>query len=798
MNRLIPLADAASAHRDTVGGKAIGLSLLIRSGFRVPDGFVIPPEVDTADVAGLLAGVLDGATAPYAYRSSASAEDLATASFAGQYQSVLGVVGARPGAEAVARVRASAFGEPASGYRDRVTSDDPAMAVIVQEQIDPRVSGVAFSRDPVTGEDAVVIEAAPGLGEALMAGEVTPESWEVTSQPERRNGCGEALLSAPEAAEIARLCREAAASMGGPQDIEWAMDDSGVWLLQARPITALPLEPTARPNPRTAWERSDAFFPEPITPLAYTAWLPTHTRATAKAFELLGIPAGGMDHGHFWGRVYDRIIPLVGGEADDRGLPPAPIFKLVVRIHPAFRSRLKTAAAAADDDLPIRFVEEWEESGREAIRSRTRQLRSVDLSALSDVELADHLAEVRAHAYDCGVEHFKMSFGGWVLVGQLGALAKELADWDPHRVIDLVQGHGEATRLEGQALSELCEAVASDAAALATVVGSGDLRTCAGQAGEEFRKFLDEYGHRSHDSLTRPTWAEDPEPVLALIRSRLEAGGQQLLPDLKRDATSVVDEMLSSVPDGADRTRLARAVARAQRGRSYGDETERDPMDAVGLVHYVAMEAGTRFVASGRLRDRQDVAFLEIDELEEALRGGPIDTVAVDRRAAEHRWALANSAPRTLGPEPGAIPDSDLFPRAFGPIAGAFLWAIQNLFVTETFEPDSDGTLRGLGASAGIYEGTARVIRSHADFPRIRPGDVVVCPSTMASWSSIFPVIGGLVTEVGGPLSHPGTLAREFGLPAVLAVSGATSLIEDGSRIRIDGARGTVAAVDAS
>jgi len=107
-----------------------------------------------------------------------------------------------------------------------------------------------------------------------------------------------------------------------------------------------------------------------------------------------------------------------------------------------------------------------------------------------------------------------------------------------------------------------------------------------------------------------------------------------------------------------------------------------------------------------------------------------------------------------------------------------------------------DGSLRGLGASAGIAEGTARVVRGHADFDRIRGGDVVVCPSTMASWSSIFSMIGGLVTEVGGPLSHPGTLAREYGLPAVLGVADATSLIADGSRIRIDGSKGTVTMLD--
>jgi phosphohistidine swiveling domain-containing protein len=792
MSRAISLRDAAGVDRRVVGGKAAGLGMLIRAGFRVPDGFVIPPDVGETAVEPLLRSALGDEVGRHAYRSSAPAEDGVTASFAGQYETVLDVVGAGAGAEAVTRVRASAYAETAAAYRDRTSSGDAAMAVVVQRQIDPLVSGAAFTRDPVTGADTVVIEAVPGIGEALMSGSVTPESWTVGSVPRLAGDPDGAILTHDDAAEIARLCREIEIAMGGPQDVEWAIDDSGIWILQSRSITALPQEPTARPAPRTRWERSDAFFPEPIAPLAYTAWLPTHTRATAKAFELLGIPAGGVDHGHFWGRVYDRVTLLIGGEADDRGLPPAPIFKLVTKLHPGFRARLKTAAAAALNDLPMHFIESWEQGGRHRIRTRTRELRSVDLSSLSDRELADHLREVREHSYDCGVEHFKLVFGGWILVGQLGMLADELAGWDPDRVIDLIQGHGTATRLEGQALSALCESVASDQEARTMLEGSGDLRSHQGAAGEALRAFLDEYGHRSFGSLTQPTWAEEPQAVLALVRSCLDGDGREA-PDVKTAANDAVTELLSRVSDEADRGRLASAVERAQQGRPYGDETERDPLDAMGLIHYLAMEAAMRFVESGRLGEIEDVRFLEIDELEVGLRGMPIDTDAIQRRRAEYRWAMANQAPRNVGPEAGAVPGPGLFPSSTRPIAGAFLWALQNLFYTAAFEPDSDGSLRGLGASAGIAEGTALVVRSHADFVRVQPGDVVICPSTMASWSAIFPVIGGLVTEVGGPLSHPGTLAREFGLPAVLAVTDATTLIEEGSRIRIDGARGTVA-----
>jgi len=668
------------------------------------------------------------------------------------------------------------------------------MAVVVQRQIAARASGVAFTRDPVTGADEVVLEAVPGVGEALMSGAVTPEEWAVSSAPVLRSRPDGEVLAAEEAVEIASLARRIETSFDAPQDVEWAIDDDGIWLLQARPITALPLEPAARPNPQTAWERSDAFFPEPVTPLVFTAWMPTHTDATRQALTLLGIPANGIAHAHLFGRVYDRIVPLVGGESDARGLPPAPIMKLMMRVHPGFRARLKAAAAAARDDLPMRFIDAWEQGGRARIRSRTRELRAVDLDPLTDDELAEQLAAARSHAYDSGLEHFKLVFGGWVLLGQLGMAAEQLAGWSPERVIDLVQGHSDATREEGAALAAVAAAIESDRAAGALLAEDGDLTSYDGPAGVALRAYLDAFGHRVHDSFLRPTWAEDPTPVFSLLRTRISADSRTG-PDLKDVSDVAIAELLGRVADASARVQLEGAVRRAQRGRPYGDETERDAGDAIGLIRRVALAAGSRFARDGRLHLPDDVVYMEIDEVHAALLGSPIDPTTIERRKAEHRWALANPSPRRMGPAAGDPPGADLFPAAVRPIVGAFMWATSHLFFTAPRKTD-DGSLRGLGASAGVVEGTARVVRSHADFDRIHHGDIVVCPSTMASWSSIFSVIAGLVTEVGGPLSHPGTLAREYGLPAVLGVTDATSLIEDGRRIRIDGSKGTVTALE--
>lgn len=174
------------------------------------------------------------------------------------------------------------------------------------------------------------------------------------------------------------------------------------------------------------------------------------------------------------------------------------------------------------------------------------------------------------------------------------------------------------------------------------------------------------------------------------------------------------------------------------------------------------------------------------------------ETPDIDRRRREHRWAETNPAPDHMGPDPVPPPAPRLFPRRARPVVGALMWSILAAGMDPVRE---DGTAGGAGNAAGLVgmpgspgraTGTVRVVRDAADFPRIQPGDILVCPITMASWSPVFAVIGGLVTERGGPLSHPATLAREYGIPAVLALPGATSLLVDGATVALDGGDGTV------
>lgn len=798
MRFVVSLTDAATADRSLVGSKAKELGRLLTEGANVPDGFVITTEAHSASANGAvppevrdaIASSLDALPGPVAYRSSAVAEDLGHASYAGQYETVLDVEGLEPGVAAVQRCWESADASSVSAYRAGHGDDDAGIAVLVQQMVGATAAGVAFTANPVTGADEVVVEATPGLGDALLAGETTPERWVVVGSAHLVDTPGDdPILDEFRVASIADEAAAIARRRGEPIDLEWALQDDELFILQARPITALPTAPTVEPPKGQTWVRADAYFPEPLRPLAYSAWLPHHTGSFEVVTERLGLPFERVDHAHWFGRVYDRVVPL-GGSTKDRPLPPLPVLKLAIRLAPPFRKRMAAAAAAIAEDLPMKVVEAWEAGGRKATRSRTRRLRSADRAALTDAELADHLTAVMEHVLAVGIEHFALTFAGmFILTGQLGMLMEELLDWEPERVVDLVQGYGEASTAHGADLDSLASEIATDPEARPLLrTDPTALRDAGSPGGNALRRFLDRHGHRIMTAnLDETTWAEDPAPLLRLVEVRLDATAEH--GDPKRRAHESESEALALIADPSDRERFQHALARARKARPYGDESETDVGDILAVIRYIALEAGNRLADRGLVRDPDDVFYLTIDELGDALRDGRVPS-DVERRRSEHRWALANEGPPRLGPEPVDPPPTEAFPEKARPIVGPLLWSLQ-LFETPPVDQDG-GNTRGIPASPGRASGPARVIRSPEEFDRVRPGDIMVCPHTQASWSPIFPILAGLITEHGGPLSHPATLAREYGLPAVLSVERATERFSDGQFITIDGGTGLI------
>ena len=294
--------------------------------------------------------------------------------------------------------------------------------------------------------------------------------------------------------------------------------------------------------------------------------------------------------------------------------------------------------------------------------------------------------------------------------------------------------------------------------------------------------YIEDWGHRVHMDLSRPTEAERPSLLAAHLRRHAAVERED------RDPTAAAEEAADTARTALaskDRKRFDELLHLARRTRPTGDETE-------GTV----LEAGQRLEASGRLEDQGDVFFLERDEVVEMLRGELTTTPDIARRRGEYHWAQANDFPDHVGPAP-AMPDfAKIMPKAHRDTIGALGWSLRAAQPGPTRQSDHDDVLRGIPGSPGIADGPVRIIKDPSEFYKIRPGDIVVCPITQASWSPIFDIIGGLVTEQGGPLSHPATLAREYALPCVLSVPTASEALRDGDLVRVDGGSATVAPVE--
>ena len=820
---VVPLDSATDpAHS---GHKAANLAVLRRAGLPVPDGVVVTARAPVPDATGadvpdalledLLATVRDWGDVPLAVRSSGTAEDSPQSSFAGLYTTVLDVRGAAALREAVARCWASAAASRVTAYAGPGAA--PAIAVLVQPMVPATAAGVAFTADPVTGDrDVVVIDAVRGVGERLVSGAVTPERWEVRGGPRRRSADGDAVIGAATATAVADLARRAEQVLGRPQDVEWAATaDGGVRILQSRPITTLagrtatpvpvPVEP-----PEGSWTREYSHAPLPWTPFTRVVFEP-RKRALEQMCTELGLLFQRIDFRDIGGWEYLRIVPLGGKEP-----PPLPAWAvpLAVRVVPALRRRIRSGAAAVRSDVAGRLLERWEAEWRPDLDARIAALRDVDLTALDDAGL---LASARAalELTESGqTAHFRLHGAIAMVLGELAAVSRELLDWDDARVFDLLAGTSRTSTAPARALAAVADLVRERPAVRRLVEDGAPVEQVLAAdpaVAEAFRRYLHEYGCRVlRYEIAEPALEEQPGLVLALLRDQLATGYD---PDAaeaalcaRRAATREAAEAVLAGRGAADRRRFTRALERALRAYPVREDNEVSTISApFALLRRAAREIGRRLADRGLLADADDAFLLEPEELLAALRDGADRRGLADRRAGERAWVLAHPGPASYGPPPAPPPPLSALPAEARLSNGAFLWAVEQILGPEAAPGSTSPTgrtasadgvlLTGIPASAGSYTGPVRVVRSEAEFSRVRPGDVLVCPVTSPVWSVLFPSIGALVTDAGGALSHPAIIAREYGLPAVAATVEGTTRLHDDQLVTVDGTTGTVRAV---
>lgn len=816
---VIGLVEPEAADPAVSGSKAARLATLAARGFPVPAGFVVTTAacervLETVDEA---AGDLVGALLPadvregivsglgrlgsgaVAVRSSGTAEDLPDASYAGQYETVLGATGLDEVADAVRRCLASASSARVRSYTG---SGRGVMAVLIQRMVPAETAGVVFTANPVTGDDEILVSAVRGVGERLVSGEATPDEWVARGEDISCLRDTEHALDPAAVRDVVALARRVEEVIGGPQDLEWAIARGDLFLLQARPITALPRPPRLEPPSTGFWRKDTTHYPMPLTPFGVSVYLPAMDRAAPAIGNELGLLFEGFEQRSLGGEVYVRPVPVGGKEGPP---PPSWVMWIAARLVPALRRRARAAEKAIASRFWEQLCDRWETEWRDAFRDQAESFKRLDLRAMSDASLLRHLDALKDFLVRGELVHFQLAGAYVVPLYDLLLACEELLGWDSVASLALIAGSSDASSAPGRELHLLASRFASDPAALDVLDHAGDdvvarLQESSPELADCFRAYLDQFGHRtaSYDPGD-PTLFERPALLAGLLRDAVSTGDRD-----RRDGSQISDGALAQARailanrSEEDRSRFERVVETAR--RTYGNRednifwTDNQPC---AFLRYAAVEIGRRLADRGLLTRATDAVFLEESELRAALGDGANEDLRalVARRKAERAWVAAHPGPASYGTDPGPPPDLTPLPPALRLVNTAAFRLMQLLFQTE--EPaDEQAQLRGVPGSPGRYTGPVRLLRDEAQFAKLRPGDVLVSPITSAAWSVLFPQAGAVVTDGGGVLAHTAVIAREYGIPAVLATGTATQRLRDGEVVTVDGAAGIVTMSD--
>jgi len=536
--------------------------------------------------------------------------------------------------------------------------------------------------------------------------------------------------------------------------------------------TKLDLQP---PSPGF-WEQDPVHFPRPLT----------------RYFQEMHPPAfmkGTNEFARFYGMLMDGIrISYVGGFAYNQRIP-APEAEIP--------ERLKRAEQVFGPKLWREQLREWDDKAKPAAIAKHRELQAVDPDALSDDDLAAYLKRCRDHHSAMITQHMRFTAGAILPVGDFLAHA---GDWTglPHaELLGLMRGASTVSSGGSDEMARLKRAFAGDAEARKTLESNrdpvqilADLRSRSGETGAAIAGYLDLVGNRLIDGfdIAEPSALELPDALVRAIRtavagetetaSEVEALTAKVRAKVPPEHQKEFDELLAEAR-GNYRLRDERGV--------YSD------IWASGLMRRAALAAGRRVAARGRrIATPAHMLDATVDEMcAIVLNDGGPSAEELASRAAYRLGHSAKDVPPTLGPAPPPPPDLSTLPPGAGRLMRAMLVALGHLFGSSKAE-NKESVLYGLAASKGVYEGPARRVAGPSEFGRIAKGDVLITESTSEAFNILLPLLGGIVTDNGGLLSHAAIVAREYGIPGVVGTREATEQITDGMRVRVDGDAGEV------
>jgi len=828
---------------EETGGKGVNLCRMARAGFPVPPGFVIttaaykrfvaendlqgrilatlrqPADAASEQIRALFvaapvpADIAEAARAAYAasgapdlsvaVRSSATAEDLPGASFAGQQDTYLNVRGDEALLDAVRRCWASLWTERAIAYRARqgIAPESVSLAVVGQQMVFADAAGIMFTANPVSGaRDEVVINAAWGLGEAIVSGLVTPDNviagkaggrikqqtiadkavmtartpTGVEERPVKAERRRMPALSEAQVARLVELAVAIEAHYGEPQDIEWALtsgtspEESGeIQIVQARPITALPPAPLRWITPTAdRWLHGGGtleLLTEPVSPLGGSLML-TVMRDEFYAW----LTRAGMDS------IFSQpFMAVVNGFAYFNTTVHLSL-KPLWRWYQFYQEHMHSMAG-------------WPDALRE-YREATARLAAEPPERLSGAALCERVVALsqvgmRYWIYMTKIVqpifHLEQGF-----IKFYKRSVRRAGDPEPEVFMRGQETRPLAAERSVYALAELARTLPGVPDLLA---GAEPLSACAGsEAGRRFLAALDahlaEFGHQIYSFDPQlPTLADDPLPVLLAVRSHLDGqegpdARQARMAQERAEALAHIEGRL-----GAGKLRRFRALlSEAQRAAKMRE----DALFEVGLawtpLYRALLALGTRLVSADALAGATDVFWLHMDEVRAAALGldagiAPESLKETARAREKEQERFKQARPPYLLPE-GTRPQ--------------FWWKFA--FPQPDLQKHEEGALVGLGVSPGSVTAVARVVASPAEMERVNQGEILVAHATTPAWTPLFARIAALVTDMGGPLAHGSIVAREYGIPAVMGVGVATQQIRDGQTVTVDGTSGRV------
>ncbi|HEX6293501.1 MAG TPA: PEP/pyruvate-binding domain-containing protein [Herpetosiphonaceae bacterium] len=870
---ILPLA-ASDATLDLVGGKGASLARLAIAGLPVPPGFHITTaayrsfvaanqledaifsivdsahaddpaslEIAASQIQALFAAgsvPVDAAHAirhayaalstvdpPVAVRSSATAEDLPELSFAGQQETYLNISGEEHLLDAIKRCWASLWTARAIGYRARhgISSASVHLAVVVQALVKADVAGIMFTANPLTSaRDQIVINAAWGLGEAIVSGAVTPDtivvdkssgsilSYEIADKalhtvrtttgtteeavPDERRRI--AALTSTQTAVLVDFARRIEQLYEQPMDIEWAIEGVRCFILQARPITTLstaavdPAWAVPRPNRQYARASVIELLPEPLSPLFATLALPRWNQAMLGMLDELGLADLMIEADNF------QLTTVNGYAYYDTTFTPAQT-RAFLRHTPEFASFASRVLGNAR--------QRWQERGRQPYTEVVRQWQARELSAIPAAQLLDGVQAI----LEAAAQHYLAIQSGILpsaylsemlftqvynllikrrddppaltfLLGfaSMPILAEEslydLAQWArQHNLAELI------TATPTERLAHMLEGALPPDDALPPVEHTASWLAFR----ERFAQHLQRFGHMIYDlDFAKDVPADNVAPLLEAIK--VFVSDQARNPHERRATTAAArDHAAATVLYHRRGLRLALFWKLLRLAQTFAPLRE-DALADVGLgwpvLRRMLREIGRRLAARQAIEEQDDVFWLTADELR-----GAVSALDADEMLQAHRDSIARR--RATWQQARA-----LTPPVALPIQGElrFLGIDYRPWLPAQSEQSQDSTIKGIGASPGRITGRACVLRGPEEFARMQPGDILVAKITTPAWTPLFALARAIVTDVGGPLSHGSIVAREYRIPAVMGTGVATKRIQSGQIVTVDGDSGTV------